>query len=254
MDLQLRGRAAVVAASTRGIGFAIARGLAAEGARVALSGRSAAGAKRAADDVAAATGAQTLGIACDVSEPEQVRSLVDNAAEAFGGLDILVTNAGGPPAAAFAQLDDDAWLRAAQGTLLSVVRLVRAALPHLKKSGRGRVINVASSSVKEPIPTLMLSNSLRLAVVGLARTLSRELAPDGITVNNVCPGRIRTQRLEELYGDEAALARAAEEVPMKRLGTPDELAALAVFLAGAPAQYITGQTILVDGGLTKTMM
>jgi len=132
------------------------------------------------------------------------------------------------------------------------VRLVRAALPYLRKSGRGRVINVVSSSVKEAIDGLILSNSVRLAVIGLARTIAREVAADGITVNNVCPGRIMTQRIIDLYGDEESIARAAQQVPMQRLGTPDEFASMAVFLAGTTASYVTGQTIVIDGGLTRS--
>jgi 3-oxoacyl-[acyl-carrier protein] reductase len=252
MDLELKGRCALVAASTRGLGYAVARGLAAEGARVAVSGRTQAAADRAAAQIAGETGAQCAGFESDLARAGEPERLVTRAAERFGGLDVLVNNAGGPPPGGFSDVDDAQWSKAVELTLMSVVRLTRSALPYLRKSGRGRIVNIVSSSVKEPIDGLILSNSIRLAVIGLARTLAREVAADGITVNNVCPGRIRTQRLIELYGGEDALAKAAEAVPMRRLGEPDEFAPLAVFLAGTGARYITGQTIVVDGGLTRS--
>lgn len=252
MDFGLKGASALVTASTRGLGFAIARGLAAEGARVAASGRTQQAADKAAAEIAEATGAETAAFACDVGKDGDPQRLVEQVVARFGGLDILVTNAGGPPAGGFSDVDDPKWTTAVDVTLMSVVRLVRSALPYLRKSGRGRVINVVSSSVKEPIDGLILSNSIRLAVIGLARTIAREVATQGITVNNVCPGRIMTQRMIDLYGDQASIDRAAAQVPMQRLGTPEEFAAVAVFLAGVPARYVTGQTIVIDGGLTRT--
>jgi len=254
MELGLRGRAALVAASSRGLGFAVAKALGAEGARVAVTSRTQAAADSAAAEIARDSGIETLALTCDLSIAGQPETLVEAAAQRFGGLDVLVTNAGGPPPGGFDELDDAMWQRAVDGTLFSVVRLIRAALPFLRRSGQGRIINLSSTSVKEPIDHLLLSNSIRPAVIGLARTLAREVARDGITVNNVCPGRIRTRRLEQLYGSEEALARAAAEVPMGRLGAPDEFAPIVAFLAGAAARYITGQTIVVDGGLTKTIM
>lgn len=252
MDFGLKGRSALVAASTRGLGFAVARGLAAEGARVAVSGRAREPAERAAAEIARETRADVAALVADVGKDGEPQRLVDEAAARFDGLDVLVTNAGGPPAGGFAQVDDPKWIAAVDVTLMSVVRLVRSALPYLRKSGRGRIINIVGSSVKEPIAGLILSNSVRLAVIGLARTIAREVAPEGITVNNVCPGRIMTQRMIDLYGDQASIDRAAAEVPMRRLGTPEEFAAMAVFLASEPARYITGQTIVIDGGLTRT--
>jgi 3-oxoacyl-[acyl-carrier protein] reductase len=252
MDFELSGRSALVAASSRGLGFAVARGLAAEGANVAVSARTLAAAKSAAERIAEETGARCEGIACDLSHAGEPERLVASAAERFGALDVVVTNAGGPPAGGFSQIDDAQWAQSIDLTLMSVVRLVRSALPYLRKSDGGRIVNIVSTSVKEPIDGLLLSNSIRLAVVGLARTLSRELAPLGITVNNVCPGRIRTQRLLELYGGEEGLAKAAEAIPMGRLGEPSDFAPMAVFLASGAARYITGQTIVVDGGLTRT--
>ena len=254
MDLDLQNRVALVAASSSGLGRACALGFATEGARVVVSGRDLSRAQAAADDIAQRTRVETVAFACDLSEPGQPQALVEQSVARFGRLDVLVTNAGGPPPGRFDDFDDAAWERATQLTLFSVVRLVRAALPHLKASGRGRIINLSSTSVKEPIDHLLLSNSVRPAVIGLARSLSRELAPFGITVNNVCPGRIRTQRLLSLYGSEEAIAKAAEQIPMGRLGEPSDFAPLVVFLAGACAGYITGQTICVDGGLTRTLM
>lgn len=254
MDLGLRDRVALVAASTSGLGYAVAHGLAAEGAKVVVSGRSQERADKAADAIARQTGASTAAVACDLSTEDGPEKLVRSAIERFGSLDVLVTNAGGPPPGTFESTQDASWQQATQLVLMSVVRLMRAALPHLRANGRGRIINLSSTSVKEPIDNLLLSNSLRLAVIGLARTVAREVAQLGITVNNVCPGRIRTARLHQIYGSEEALAHAAEAISMKRLGEPPEFAPLVVFLASIQAGYITGQTISVDGGLTRTIL
>ncbi len=254
MDLDLRNRVALVGASSSGLGRACAEALAAEGARVVVSSRNLEKAQAAAADIAIRTKSETAAFACDLAQPEEPSRLVARCVEKFGGLDVLVTNAGGPPAGRFTDFDDAAWERAVQLTLFSVVRLIRAALPHLKSSGRGRIVNLSSTSVKEPIDNLLLSNSVRPAVIGLARTLARDLAPLGITVNNVCPGRIRTQRLMALYDSEDEIAKAAAQIPMGRLGEPSDFAPLVVFLAGRAADYITGQTICVDGGLTRTLM
>lgn len=254
VDLDLRDRVAIVAASSSGLGRACALGLAAEGARVVVSGRDIDRAQATADDIAKQTGAPTVAFACDLSKAEGPESLVKRSVAHFGRLDVLVTNAGGPPAGTFGDFDDVAWEQAFALTLMSVVRLIRAALPHLKASGRGRIVNLSSTSVKEPIDHLLLSNSLRPGVIGLARSLARELAPLGITVNNVCPGRIRTRRLLSLYGSEEALNKAAEQIPMGRLGELEDFSPVVVFLAGKPSGYITGQTLCVDGGLTRTLM
>jgi 3-oxoacyl-[acyl-carrier protein] reductase len=254
MELDLRNRVALVAASSSGLGRACALALASEGAKVVVSGRDLEKAVATAKDIAQRTNSETVAFACDLSQAQGPAQLVEQCVSKFGQLDVLVTNAGGPPAGTFSDFDDEAWQKAVQLTLLSVVRLVRAALPYLKKSGCGRIINLSSTSVKEPIDNLVLSNSVRPAVIGLARTLARELAPLGITVNNVCPGRIRTNRLTALYGSEEALTKAAKDIPMGRLGEPSDLAPIVVFLAGAPACYITGQTICVDGGLTRSLM
>ena len=188
MDYQLQGRIALVNAASRGIGRAIAEALAAEGARVVISSRNQDAIDRAAREIGAAHGAEVVGVAADVTDPGAAGHLVSIAAQRFGGLDILVNNSGGPPFGTFADLDDAAWQRAFDLLLLSVVRMVRAALPYLRASGRGRIINVASTSVKEPLPGLMLSNSLRAGVAGLARTLAGELAPGQSPCTTCCPG------------------------------------------------------------------
>jgi 3-oxoacyl-[acyl-carrier protein] reductase len=209
------------------------------------------------------TGAAVHALAADVSRGADVEGLVAACVDRLGGLDIAVHNAGGPPAGDTASISDEQWQRAFEANLLSFVRLARAAAPEMKKGGYGRLIAIASSSIKQPIPNLVLSNTLRTGVVGLAKTLASELAPDGILVNVVAPGRIRTERMEEL--DRAAAERAGtsiEEVrrasiasiPLGRLGRPEELANLVVFLASGAATYITGTAIQVDGGLVRSIL
>lgn len=254
MNLELNDCVALVAASSSGLGRAVAEGLAREGASVMLSGRTPEKVTAAAAEIAARTKSQAAPFAGDLSKPEVPERLVAACIQKYGRLDVLVTNAGGPPAGSFEDFNDAAWEDAVALNLMSVVRLIRAALPHLKASGRGRIINLSSTSVKEPIDNLVLSNSVRPGVIGLARTLSHDLAPLGITVNNVCPGRIRTQRLIKLYGSADEMERLAQQIPMRRLGEPNDLAPLVVFLASACASYITGQTICVDGGLTRSLM
>ena len=250
----------MVAASSKGLGYAIARGLAGEGCRVVVSARTGADVKAAAERIAAETGAQTEPVVCDVTVAADCERLIASATERFGGVDILVTNTGGPPAGRFEGLGDDAWASGFDSTLMNVVRLIRAAAPYMRQNKWGRIVNVTSISAKEPIAGLLLSNAYRAAVHGLAKTLSRELAPDGILVNNVCPGMHETDRLRhlgEIRGREAgisteeALARMASAIPLGRLGQPEELAAAAVFLCSARASFITGQSIVVDGGASS---
>jgi 3-oxoacyl-[acyl-carrier protein] reductase len=263
MDLGLRGKVALVGGASRGIGRAVAAGLAREGCRVAICARDEARLAQAAEEIRSATGAEVLAFRCDMAVQDEIRRFVAATVEAFGRLDIVVNNAGGPPAGPFETHDEAAWQQALNQNLLSVVRTVREALPHLRAAGSGRIINITSVAVKEPIPGLVLSNATRLGVVGLAKTLSRELGRDGITVNNVCPGLTLTDRMRELYGGraeaagrslEAVLADEAQRIPLGRLAEAEDVAALAVFLASEPARHITGTTIQVDGGSTAAVM
>ncbi|MFI5272804.1 MAG: SDR family oxidoreductase [Ktedonobacterales bacterium] len=260
MDLGLAGRVALVTAASRGLGFASAAALAAEGASVLICARGADQIQAAVEQLQrqATGGAQVAGMVCDVAAPGAAAQLIGRARERFGRLDVLVNNAGGPPPGKFEQLTDVDWEQAFNLTLMSVVHLVREALPLLKASGQGRIINIVSTSVKQPIDNLMLSNAIRAAVVGLAKTLSREVARAGITVNNVLPGTILTGRLQELRGVEATrrgmsleqvISEAGAQVPAGRIGQPEDIGALVAFLASARAGYIVGDSIAVDGGV-----
>lgn len=263
MDTGLSGRAAFVGGSSKGIGRAIATTLVREGCRVMISSRDEEHLKEAAAAIQAETGHEVSYVVCDMSKAEDIRSAIAKTAEGFKRLDVLVNNAGGPPTGTFEDLDDSYWSYAIDQNLMSAVRSVREALPLLKRSGNGRVINITSVAVKQPIDGLMLSNATRVAVVGMAKTLSRELAPFGITVNNVCPGNIATERLMTLIEERARRAGATLEdavsieekrVPMGILGEPSDVANLVVFLASDGARYLTGATIQVDGGGTTALM
>jgi 3-oxoacyl-[acyl-carrier protein] reductase len=263
LDLGLSGKVAFVAAASKGLGRAIAEELAAEGAELALCARGAEVLGEAAQSIAKATGRTPLTVAGDVSDPSAVEAMVAKAIARFGRIDVLVTNAGGPPSGKFESLAPEMWKSATDLTLMSVVNLVRAVLPGMKERGYGRIINVTSIAVKQPVDGLMLSNSLRAAVTGFARTLANEVAPLGITVNNLLPGYTRTERVEQLSDAaakregitrEAALGRWESEIPMGRLGEPREFAAAAAFLASDRASYITGQSIAVDGGWIKGLL
>jgi 3-oxoacyl-[acyl-carrier protein] reductase len=262
-DYQLHGRVALVTAASRGIGRGIAEALAAEGVRLVIASRDPADISRTADEIANTYQVEVVPVAADVSSADAAERLVSTAAERFGRLDILVNNSGGPPGGVFTDFDDAAWQSAFDLLLLSVVRMVRAALPHLRASGAGRIINVESSSVKEPIPGLILSNSLRAGVAGLAKTLADELAPDQITVNTVLPGQILTDRLRGGFAepagragvdvDELARAEVAKMVPLGRVGEPADLANLVAFLCSELASYLTGLVVAVDGGRIRSI-
>jgi 3-oxoacyl-[acyl-carrier protein] reductase len=263
MDLGLKGRAAIVAASSRGLGKACALELAREGARVVICARDAESLAAAAGEIRTATGAEVLPIQVDLTDAAQIQHLADEALRRFGRIDVLVTNNGGPPAGYFADFDDEAWMTAHQLTLMSAVRLIRAVLPAMRAQQWGRIVNITSISVKQPIDNLVLSNVYRPGVIGLAKTLAAQVAGEGITVNSVAPGYTRTHRVLELNRARAAeQGRTVDEVfadmtasyPMHRMGEPEELAALVAFLASERASYITGSTILVDGGFAKGMM
>jgi 3-oxoacyl-[acyl-carrier protein] reductase len=262
MDTGLQGKAAIVGGASRGIGRAVALGLAQEGASVAICARNQETLDKARDEIRNETGATVLSLICDMSRHEDIKAAVAAAADAFERLDIVVNNAGGPPTGAFESLDEAYWRHAIDQNLLSAVRTTREALPHLRRSGSGRIINITSVAVKQPIDGLMLSNATRLGVIGWAKTLSRELAPHGITVNNICPGNIATERLISLIEERAkrqkqsmedAVALEEGRVPMGFLGAPEDVAALAVFFASDKARYITGTTVQVDGGSTTAV-
>ncbi|GBD13381.1 3-oxoacyl-[acyl-carrier-protein] reductase FabG [bacterium HR24] len=262
MDLGLGGRAAIVGGASKGIGRAIALGLAREGCRVALAARGRQALDEAARAIAEETGVQVLAVPCDMARYDDIRRLVAEAVAAFGRLDIVVANAGGPPAGLFEELGEEAWQRAIDQNLLSAVRLVREALPHLKRSGSGRIVAITSAAVKQPRDYLVLSNTARLGVVGLAKTLSRELAAYNITVNTVCPGNIATERLMFLLEERArrtgrtleqVVSEEESRIPLGYLGEAEDVANLVLFLCSDKARYITGTTIQVDGGSTVSV-
>ena len=260
MDLGLRGRAAFVAASSKGMGLAIAQTFAAEGADVAMCARDAAELSRAAESVRA-HGTRVFATPCDVTDAAQVRDAVARAAADLGRLDILVVNAGGPPPGIFDTLDDAAWQRAYDLTLMSAVRLVRESLPHLRRSDAAAILFVSSYVIRQPIHGLTLSNAIRLAVSGLAKSLTLELAP-AVRVNTLLPGSIATGRAIQLaqarategQSVEDVMAEAAESIPQRRHGTPEEFARVAVFIASPAASYVNGATLPVDGGIVKATL
>ncbi|MFZ5818113.1 MAG: SDR family oxidoreductase [Bacillota bacterium] len=262
MDLGLQGRVAVVAAASKGLGRAVAMAFAAEGASVAICGREEGSVSATAAEIREATGAEVLAVRADVARADDVARFIAQAAERFGRIDSLICNAGGPPTGPFRALSDAQWEEAVQLNLMSVVRLIREALPHLERSGSGRIVNLASSSVKQPIPNLILSNTLRLGLQGLIKTLAEELAPAGILVNTVAPGRIETDRVRSLDIGRAALAgitpeeqrrRTEASIPLGRYGQPDEFARYVLFLGSPANSYLTGQAVVVDGGMTRAL-
>lgn len=256
MDFGLKGKRAIVMAASRGLGYASAMGLAREGCHLVICSRDQQRIEAAADAIRRDTGAKVKPLVADVSTAREAKRLVEAAVTEYGGLEIVVHNAGGPPAGETLAMSDEQWQKAFEQNLLSFTRIVGAAAPEMAKAGYGRVITIASSSIKQPIPNLALSNALRAGVWGIAKTLSRELAPQGILVNVIAPGRIDTERIAEL--DSANAQRSGKSVedvrkasvasiPLGRLGRPEELANLVVFLASQSASYITGQAITVDG-------
>src|SRR3954468_9813314 len=263
MFLGLRGKTAVVAASSKGLGYAIARELAVEGASLVICARGEEALKAARERIAKDTGATVYAISADLSRYEDVKRVASNALKKLGRVDILINNAGGPPAGPFESHDWATWQTAVDLTLRSTVEMSRAVLPMMKERRWGRIINITSMAAKQPVDNLILSNSLRNAVHGFARTLANEVAEHGVTVNNILPGYTRTERVESLAAatakrdniDTAAvLSRLEKDVPMKRLGEPEEFAALAAFLASERASYITAQSIAVDGGWIRGLM
>jgi 3-oxoacyl-[acyl-carrier protein] reductase len=245
MDLGIAGRRAAVAAGSSGLGLGSARALAAEGVRVALCGRRADRVEAAAADLRAA-GGDVVGLVADVSTPEGAAGFVEAAAEALGGVDILVTNAGGPPAGTFASTSLDAYEPALRLNLLSTVAMCRAAVPAMAERGWGRVVAITSSTVRQPAAELILSNTARAGATAFLKTLASEVAASGVTVNSVQPGLHATPRLVELYGGDPAGAAAA--VPAGRLGDADDFGAAVAFLCSTQANFVTGVALPVDGG------
>jgi 3-oxoacyl-[acyl-carrier protein] reductase len=263
MDLGIANRAALVCGSSSGLGFAIARALAAEGCRVALNGRAEQRLRRALVALAADYPGRVESFRADVSVLGEADELVRRAAERFGAVDILVCNAAGPPAAPFEELPADAWQRALDLNLISTIRLCRAALPAMRRNHWGRIVCITSIAAKQPLAGLILSTTARAGVLGFTKALSDEVASSGITVNAVCPGFTRTERLEELAAQRAAqsggavadkLAEMVRGVPAGRIGEPAELAAAVAFLASERAAYITGVALQVDGGYIRSII
>ncbi|WEU40905.1 MAG: SDR family oxidoreductase [Candidatus Odinarchaeum yellowstonii] len=263
MDLGLKGKTAIVAASSKGLGFEIAKALAEEGVNVSICARNEGELIKARETIVAATGADVLAVKCDLTIQEDIKNLVDKTIEAFGDVHILVNNSGGPPTGFFTELPLDEWLKAVKLNLMSTVTLSKHVLPYMIKNRWGRIINSTSFSVKQPIEGLILSNSIRLAVIGFAKTLANEVGKYNITVNNVCPGYFKTDRVIQLAKNKAEKMNTTVEnvfkewesqIPLGRLGEPREYAELVVFLASERASYITGATIQIDGGIIKSSL
>ena|SRR5436190_4347186 len=263
MDLGLNNKIALVAAASRGLGRAVAEELAAEGASVVICARKQETIERVANEIAALIDARVVGVAADVSKPDDITRLVQSTIDHFGRIDILVTNSGGPPAGPFEAFDLEQWEAATRLLLYSSVNLARAVLPGMKERRWGRILNITSIAVKQPVDNLILSNSLRAGVTGFARTLANEVAQFGITVNNIMPGYTRTERVQELahmmavkqgITTEEFVTRWEQEIPMRRIGEPREFAALAAFLVSERASFITGTSIPVDGGWIKSLI
>jgi 3-oxoacyl-[acyl-carrier protein] reductase len=262
MDLGIRGRVAIVAASSKGLGLAVAQTLAAEGANVAMCARNAETLDAAARQVAA-TGVNVFHRPVDVTDYEQVRAFVADTVERFGRLDICVTNAGGPPSKGFLDVSVEEWRRAVELNLMSTIFFAREVIPHMQRAKWGRLVTITSVSIKQPIDGLILSNAVRAGATGLAKTLANEFGKDNILVNNICPGFTLTDRLADLGATiskargitaEQAHALWTSNIPLGRLGRPEEFAATVAFLCSEQASYVTGTSIAVDGGFAKGLL
>ncbi|PTM59602.1 SDR family oxidoreductase [Desmospora activa] len=261
MELHLQNKVALVVASSQGLGKAIAAQLVREGAHVMLTSRNEEKLASVKAELQPMGTGKVAYHAADITKVDDIRSLVQQTRDTFGKIDILINNAGGPPGGSFDQFSDDDWQKAFELNLLSYIRIIREVLPDLKREG-GRVINIASSSIKQPIPGLLLSNTFRLGIVGLTKTLAEELAPYGITINTVAPGRIATDRvafLDQMKADRLGVNReqiekqSRQAIPLKRYGTPEEFANVVTFLVSDANSYMTGSSILVDGGMIKSI-
>jgi len=262
MDLGLKDKSVIVTAASKGIGKATALGFLQEGARVTICARDQQALEAAREELQAATGGQIVAITADVSDPQQLQALVSAATAAHGETEVLVNNAGGPPAGSHTDISAQQWQQAFDLTLQSAVRLTELVLPGMKKAGWGRVVNLSSYSVKQPMDNMMLSNSIRLSVLGWAKTLANEVAADGILVNTVCPGWTDTARVASLLQQKSAATGAsvdevrndiAANVPLGRIASAQEIANVVVFLASNSASYVTGAAIPVDGGAAKVL-
>lgn len=257
MDLGIKGRIALVTASTKGLGKSAAEALAAEGCLVAVSSRNEADAKAVAAEIADRYAVQAAGFACDVTDAEQLAQLVSGTESALGPIDIAIPNTGGPPPGVFANLDDEAWAEGVQSTLMNVVRIVRLVSPGMAQRGWGRVVCITSTSAHEPIAGLAISNALRPGLHGLVKDLSNDLAPKGVTVNAIAPGMHDTDRLRHVAearnpdDPEAGLKDIATTVPVGRLGRPADFGKAVAFLCSEPAAFITGAALFMDGGATR---
>lgn len=263
MDLGLKDKRAFIAGSSRGLGFATALTLAREGCQVGVNSREQENARAAAEKITAETGTPAYGFAGDVSDASAADVLIQAAVEELGGLDILITNAGGPPAGSFELFDEETWQKAVDTSFMSHVRLIRAALPHLRKSSAASVLTVTSYTVKQPLPNLVLSNSIRLATIGLTKSLALELGKENIRFNSILPAWTQTERVEELMAfraqtnnttAEEETAKLTAEVPLGRIGQPQEFANAAVFLISPAASFIHGVMLPVDGGIIKATL
>jgi 3-oxoacyl-[acyl-carrier protein] reductase len=263
MDLMLKGKVAIVGGASQGLGRACAQVLAEEGANVAICSRSQEKLEKAAQEIRGTTGVEVLAFAGDLDRHDTIRSLVAAAVQRFGRLDVLVNNSGGPPLADAHDATEEQWATAVQRSLLFFARMCREAIPHLKKAGGGRIINILASTVYQPIPKLALSGATRMGVIAFAKSLADELGRDGILVNNVCPGSILSERMltnvtaranDKGWSIDEALKERAAETALGRIGEPKELANLVAFLASSKSSYITGTTMRVDGGLVRSVM
>jgi 3-oxoacyl-[acyl-carrier protein] reductase len=261
MELNLKGKTALVVASSQGLGKAIASQLAEEGANVMLTSRNVEKLQEVEAELQQLGEGKVSYFRADITNPEDIKALVQETREKLGKIDILINNAGGPPGGNFDAFDDEDWQKAFELNLLSYIRVIREVLPDLKEEG-GRIINIASSSIKQPIPGLILSNTFRLGIVGLAKSLAEELAPYNILVNTVAPGRIATDRvafLDQLKADKQGLSReqveeaSKKQIPLGRYGKPEEFAKVVAFLVSDANTYLTGSSFLVDGGMIKSI-
>jgi 3-oxoacyl-[acyl-carrier protein] reductase len=255
MDLKLQDKVAIVLAASKGLGKAAALALSAEGAKVVISSRNAEELNKTANVIQEQTGNQVLAIPADVSDSQQVSELIKKTANTFGRIDILLNNAGGPPFDKFENFDDDQWQKAFELNLQSFARTSRLVLPHMKKTGSGRIINIISGSVKSVLNNSVLSTAMRMGVVGMAKLMADEFGPYQITVNNIAPGLILTGRIKDTLPKgvdiELALKEKAKSIPIGRIGMPEELGSLVAFLASEQAAYISGTTIQIDGGASR---